>query len=642
MIQYLLLNSRTRIQLGQKVGEGGEGGIYSIPSRPDWVAKVYANSPDSRKVQKLTAMPGLVTDNLRKISAWPLDLLMDNRDKVAGFVMRKIEARKDIHELYSPKSRIQSFPEANYQFLVHVCANIARTFKVIHDHGHVIGDINHGSVLVGPNGLVSIIDCDSFQIDAGKTIFTCDVGVPLFTAPEIHGKSLRGFPRTQNHDLFGMAVMFFHLLCMGRHPFIGRYTGGGEMLPEKAISEFRFAYGQNREAYKMERPPGTPPLEALGASVRCLFEQAFSPAGAKNGRPDTKAWVLGLDELKARLRACSAANWHHYSNELKACPWCVVESQTSIRLFGECFISTNPTGTIDIKTLWSAITSVKQPDPDPPLPETQPWILPTDANIPDRTVKTVRKIIAIAAICIGFAGCCAVAKGGGGLIAILGVVVAGVFWPRVSSQRLAEAQQEVATAKLEYNSFLTRWKREASIEPVLSKYRDLEEAKTKLLDIPNERQRGLNKLKAKREANQRFRHLDGFRISRANIRYIGVSRKAVLASYGIETAADIDSTSILNIPGFGLAYKDSLVNWRRSIEQKFRFNPNEPIVPGEIAALDQKLASRSQTLVSTLQQGPNILRQSSQEIVASRKRLMPILYRAWITLKVAEAKQAAL
>ena len=156
---------------------------------------------------------------------------------------RASRAPRNIHELYSPKSRIGVFPEADFLFLTHVCTNIARAFAVVHLCGHVIGDVNHGNLLVGPNGTVTLIDCDSFQFRNGSKIFTCDVGTDLFTPPELQNRRLKGIERTSNHDCFGLAVLLFHLLFMGRHPFAGRYSGAGEMPIEKAIAEYRFAYG---------------------------------------------------------------------------------------------------------------------------------------------------------------------------------------------------------------------------------------------------------------------------------------------------------------------------------------------------------------------------------------------------------------
>ena len=33
-------------------------------------------------------------------------------------------------------------------FLIHTAANIARAFAVVHESGQVIGDVNHGNIVV--------------------------------------------------------------------------------------------------------------------------------------------------------------------------------------------------------------------------------------------------------------------------------------------------------------------------------------------------------------------------------------------------------------------------------------------------------------------------------------------------------------
>ena len=137
---------------------------------------------------------------------------------------------------------------------------------------------------------------------------------------------------------------------------------------EKAVSEYRFAYGPDRAANGMERPPGTIPLETMGAAIAQLFIRAFGRAGSNGIRPDAKTWVEALEKLKLGLRVCSQASWHHYPGELAACPWCTVESQTGVRLFGQRIAAVGPTGAIDLATLWRAISAVPDPGADPALP----------------------------------------------------------------------------------------------------------------------------------------------------------------------------------------------------------------------------------------------------------------------------------
>ena len=188
MTQLTLVRSGRVARLGEKLGGGGEASIFACPDLPEYVAKIFSTPPDRNKVAKLAAMTEAGHVALTRITAWPVDLLADSRGAVRGFIMPRVSARRNIHELYSPKSRAGVFPEADFLFLTHVCTNIARAFAVVHLYGHVIGDVNHGNLLVSPNGTVTLIDCDSFQFRNGSKIFTCDVGTDLFTPPELHNR----------------------------------------------------------------------------------------------------------------------------------------------------------------------------------------------------------------------------------------------------------------------------------------------------------------------------------------------------------------------------------------------------------------------------------------------------------------------
>lgn len=642
MTCFTLAHSRSTVNLGQEIGRGGEGAVFAIVGKPDLVAKIYSTPPDIAKAKKLAAMTDVQSPSLLRIAAWPIDLLTDTKGLVHGFVMPRVIARRDIHELYSPKSRSEAFPDTDFRFLVHVSANIARAFAVVHAQGHVLGDVNHGNLLVGPDGTVRLIDCDSFQIVTGTQVFTCDVGVPLFTAPELHGRALRGLTRTANHDRFGLAVLLFHLLYMGRHPFAGRFSGQGDMPIEKAVAEYRFAYGPDRRVNCMERPPGTVSLETMGATISDLFIRAFERSGSIGGRPTAETWIETLEKLESSLRACATANWHHYPDELRDCPWCVVESQTGIRLFGQRITIDRTTGGVDLATLWRAITAVPTPGPDPVLPSERPWHPPPGVALPSSTLKNIRKAISIGIAFTGLVACNELSKKGGGLWAFGSYVLAFFVWPQASASNQAAAGSAYSVAKGEWESTLTRWKRDASLEGFTEKIDSLEKARAELEGLPQKRQRRLTVLESERETRQRERYLDRFRIDRAEIRGIGTSRTSMLASYGIETAADVKKHKILQIPGFGAALTSELVDWRKKHERNFRFNPNEPVDRHEIDAMDRDLETQRQNLLSTLHQGSDSLRRISQEITAARSRLAPILDKAWTNLKIAEAHRDAL
>src|SRR5213080_3507699 len=194
---------------------------------------------------------------LTSIAAWPIGTLhKTSSGPLVGFLMPKVSGYRPIHELYSPAQRKFCFPKADWAFLVHTARNVASAVAGIHARGYVLGDINQGNVLVAPNATVTLIDCDSFQVRVNGRHFLCEVGVPEFTPPELHGRgTFSGVIRTPNHDAFGLAVLIFHLLFMGRHPFAGRFLGRGDKPIDDAIREFRFAFGQAAASRGMTAPP---------------------------------------------------------------------------------------------------------------------------------------------------------------------------------------------------------------------------------------------------------------------------------------------------------------------------------------------------------------------------------------------------
>ncbi len=94
-------------------------------------------------------------------------------------------------------------------------AILLHLFATVHEHGHVVGDVNQNSFMVGRDSKVVLIDSDSFQINANGTLHLCEVGVSHFTPPELQTlSSFVGFERTENHDNFGLALLIFFTSCL--------------------------------------------------------------------------------------------------------------------------------------------------------------------------------------------------------------------------------------------------------------------------------------------------------------------------------------------------------------------------------------------------------------------------------------------
>src|SRR5499426_1568011 len=272
--------------------------------------------------------------------------------------MKKISQAEEVHALHSPKSRLQKFPEASWAFLIYVAANIARAVAAVHEHGLVIGDLNPKNILVTRKATVYLLDVDSFQVSAEGKNYRCEGGFPEYTPPELQGVAFRDVDRVQEHDCFGVAVVIFQLLFMGRHPFSGRYLDAGEMPLERAIREFRFAYGADAEARKMRQPPGTLALDSMPTPLVDLFRRAF----LSTDRPRPREWIEPLDALAKALKKCDSHSGHNYYSELRDCPWCGIESQARVRLFNFLIPGEESRrGHFRLDEIWKEIESVGAP-----------------------------------------------------------------------------------------------------------------------------------------------------------------------------------------------------------------------------------------------------------------------------------------
>jgi hypothetical protein len=90
----------------------------------------------------------------------------------------------------------------------------------------------------------------------------------------------------------------------------------------------------------------------------------------------------------------------------------------------------------------------------------------------------------------------------------------------------------------------------------------------------------------------RTRHLASHFIANATIRGITPALKASLASFGIETAADVNETAVGAVPGFGPVRTRAMVDWRIAVARRFRAPASLEPDPQQIRTLEQRFLSR--------------------------------------------------
>lgn len=335
-------DSGNTIHLGSQIDKGGEGTIYLIQGYPSEVAKIYTKFQPPEVHRKILAMlqnlphdPTINGPTKHRSIAWPSDILYLDRQKkqFAGFMMPRIDMKifKKILNYISPDDRVKSFMGGfTWLHLYTTAYNLASCVAAIHERDYCIGDLNESNVLVQPTTPLTVIDCDSFQVQdssSGK-IWRCKVGKPEYTAPELLGKKYEDVDRTHETDCFALAIMIFQLLMEGFHPYqaTGSLVNNAPLTHDK-IRQGIFAYSTSIK--EIAPPPDAPSFDILHPEIRSLFLRCFDTGHKEPSlRPSAKEWMTVFKKLSQNFKKCSANENHRYLDHLDACPWCIRANKT--------------------------------------------------------------------------------------------------------------------------------------------------------------------------------------------------------------------------------------------------------------------------------------------------------------------------
>jgi DNA-binding helix-hairpin-helix protein with protein kinase domain len=573
-----VLIDRRRVRLGTRIGKGGEGEVYSLEKDELHAVKLYTVTDLVEREQKVEAM--IQTGMARQAPqvAFPLSVVRDEGGRFAGFLMKKVLEHNPLHELYSPGSRKLHFPHGDYRFLVRTAQNIAKAIASVHAIGCVIGDINQSSILVSPAATVALIDSDSFQVTTESQKFLCRVGVPEYTPPELQGVSLTKVPRTANQDAFGLAIVIFQLLFMGRHPFVGSVRRGDIPPLHQSIREFRFVYTEDRDV-GMDQPPGTPALSDFPQDIANAFEAAFGRS-SRDSRPSARQWIDVLGALERSLIQCSYEKLHWYPVEASECLWCAMERELGATLFippvPEAERIEHPfdpgAGGFKLSAVWQQIASF------PHLTQQLAPVLPQAAVIPNKAPRFVR-------------------WRGGLYIAKL-------------KRRYFEVEQQWLAA-------IDSWRTRTGIAAIEELLQELGTARTSYENLVAEEKAQVDAYDRDRRERQLRAYLDKFEIRHARITGIRPAEEAALASFGIETAADIVADRILNVPGFGRSNSAWLLDWRKRLESEFVYDAKEnDLDRQELARIRIAIENKASMLRRSLLAGRTNLDNAAIRVVA--------------------------
>jgi DNA-binding helix-hairpin-helix protein with protein kinase domain len=482
----------------------------------------------------------------------------------------------------------------------------------------VIGDINESVALIDQKkALATIVDTDSFQYHKGGRIYHCLVGKAEYTPPELQGRSLGKLTRTQNHDAFGLAVIIFEILFMGRHPFAGTYKGIGDQPSiARAIEQGRFAYSPQKSLTQMEPPPHVPLLADISPEVAHAFQKAFgSPASKSSIRPTAAEWVPLLQRMEADIIECKANTAHHYfSRATQGCPWCRFEGGTGTILFVRQHTISRTT--FDLTLILATIDRIESPGPAPELVSLMPG---TDHLIPSPVARDARiELWMRKSAGFATAGLCLFLMLNGIGWGFLFFILAGfLFFSQVEA--IAEMRKSRDKARGDWNKAVERWNLTVGASHFDQKRDGLRTLAASYRALPDMEKEMLQNLELRKRELQMQKHLERYKLSTASIQNIGDGRKMTLRSFGIETAWDVSPSRVMAVSGFGPSLTQKLMDWRSKVEAAFRFKPNMPTDRGQIAKVRAEIATRRSSLETTLVRGASELEAIRAAILTQRK-----------------------
>ncbi|WP_371661028.1 hypothetical protein [Streptomyces sp. NBC_00280] len=261
------------LDLGEKLGSGGQGDVLRVRNRPGEVFKRYFTvSANGESMRYLVEFPYTLSagdsEALLRQTAWPSARVVKH-GKVVGFLMREVPAsfigqtkagpklRELQYLLYPPKPLWGDIVPLDTNGRIEVARAFAGLVRILQERQMVIGDISMRNLLWSPDvpAQICLIDCDS------PTRVGMPPVLPTADTPDWNDPQQQGGPSPAT-DLYKLALL------------VGRTLSGNAAV---------------RPGQPLELPADTP--EPIVTGVRALFDDAGQPTGP---RPEAARWVRAL------------------------------------------------------------------------------------------------------------------------------------------------------------------------------------------------------------------------------------------------------------------------------------------------------------------------------------------------------------
>lgn len=319
--RYVVDTTGIRYPLGEELGRGGQGAVYSTEGGRLAVKLLFDRSPVRRdRLRNQLALVGrLPLEGLPL--ARPLRML---RPPEVGYVMELLTGMVPLVELIRPSKGAASalswfVATGGLRRRLRMLGRIADVMAQLHGRGLAYGDPSPHNVFVSQATdatEVRLIDADNLQYQSSPSatpIFTPGYGAPELLAGRSGANTLT--------DAHAFAVMAFQMLSLV-HPLIGDAVTDGEPEKEEQALRGELPWVDDPTDISNSSRRGLPRTEVLSDSLAKLFSRTFGE-GLRSpiSRPGLAEWAARLHAAADATLRCPACGWSYYLRRAH-CPQC--------------------------------------------------------------------------------------------------------------------------------------------------------------------------------------------------------------------------------------------------------------------------------------------------------------------------------
>jgi len=310
---YLNINTHIQLEDAPLAPPGNEGAVHKIitPGYSKFCIKIYhAPKRTPERMQKLEFMIKNQPSNLTSesyIICWPTNLVYNSSNISAssfiGFMLPLAHyGSEKLFELCIPVlgprfqqtfKKYQRDQSTGVVNRLKICVNISIAIHNIHStNKYAIIDFKPQNVLVNPEGKISIIDVDSFQIHENKRVLHHSlVATPEYSPKEATMLNPAKSYIPESWDRFSIAVSFYEII-LGIHPYAatGKGTFASYNTLHEKIQHGLFVHGGQRHQLSII-PPLHQNFIKIPKSIQELFIKAFDEGHqVPDNRPSASDW----------------------------------------------------------------------------------------------------------------------------------------------------------------------------------------------------------------------------------------------------------------------------------------------------------------------------------------------------------------